>query len=55
MNIDLPRRRSFTLTKETERQLHEICKAYGENGNQVFVRAISYLYNYVFKTQSEDS
>jgi metal-responsive CopG/Arc/MetJ family transcriptional regulator len=38
------KRVSFCLTKETQRQLDEICKLFQENRSQVIIRAIQSLY-----------
>jgi hypothetical protein len=36
---------TLCLTKENQRQLDELCEAFGENKNQVLMRALQILHN----------
>ena len=44
MTQTMVRRTSICLTKETARQLDELKEKFGENTNQVIIRAISYIF-----------
>ncbi len=44
MTATTTRRITFCLTKETERQLNELCDRLGESRSQVIVRTINNFY-----------
>ncbi len=44
MGTTTVRRTSFCITKETQRQLEDLCRVFGENNSQVITRALQMLH-----------